>query len=138
MEHGVVAELVDVSDGGDGPRAEDLGDDISKGALHARGDQLGSGVPVSRPRDSRSLTVVVSLCLLSASAVWGPEGPGGDRPALPGVQLSESWSQGDRGPRMCGPWCLGRSSHPRHVGGVRKERHEIFLLHLAPSWGLFS
>ena len=131
----MVAELVDASDGGDGPRAEHLGDDIGRGGLHARVTSWGLRAGT---RDSRSPTVVVSLCLPSASAVWGPEGPGGDRPALPGVQLSESWSQGDRGPRMHGPWCLGRSSHPRHVGGVRKERHEIFLLYLAPSWGLFS
>lgn len=125
----MVVELVDVSDGGDGLRAEDLGDDVSRGGLHRRGEQPGSGVPVSRPQDSQSLTVVIRLCLLRTSAVWGPGGPGGYRPAPPGVQLYEFWSQGDRGPSMRGPWCLGRSSHPRHVGGVRKkERHEIFLL----------
>ena len=90
----MVVELVDVSDGGDGLRAEDLGDDVSRGGLHRRGEQPGSGVPVSRPQDSQSLTVVIRLCLLRTSAVWGPGGPGGDRPAPPGVQLYEFWPSG--------------------------------------------
>ena len=45
----MVAELVDASDGGDGPRAEHLGDDIGRGGLHARVTSWGPGCLLSGP-----------------------------------------------------------------------------------------
>ena len=75
----MVAELVDASDGGDGPRAEDLGDDVSRGGLHARVTSWGpacllTGPGIVGPPLSSSACVCRALLLCGVLKVLGGTG----------------------------------------------------------------